>query len=279
MELQKIDLTGIIRSRLKGWKGKLVPGFLLNGLEKLIRQKELNGILEAVYPAEGSQFGRRVYNHLGIRIETDGLERLTSNRRYVFASNHPLGGLDGIGLIMLLGEKYGDGNVMFIVNDMLMNIHPLRSVFLPVNKYGSQARESAQRLNEAFRSDKQIAIFPAGLVSRLHPDGGIRDLEWQKSFVIKAIESGRDIVPVRFEALNRKRFYRLAYIRKKMRIGINLEQALLPAELVAAQGKSYKVYFGTPVNPVKLKEDGLSIPEIISHIRTLSDNLQPTQKQ
>lgn len=273
MAPQKLDLTNIIRTRVRGWKGKLIPGILLKGLEKLICQRELNDILATLYPREGSEFAKGVYNYLDLRIEVKGLDKIPEGGRYVFASNHPLGGLDGIGLIMVLGSKYGDDNVRFIVNDMLLNIEPLKSVFLPVNKYGSQARGAAKIISEAYMSDKQIVMFPAGLVSRLHPDDSIRDLQWQKSFVSKAIESGRQIVPVRFEALNRKRFYRIAYWRKKLKIGVNLEQALLPGEVIASRGKSFRVKFGCPVDPLAYREEGLSLKQIAEKIRSLSEGM------
>ena len=274
MELLRIDLRHIIKSRLSGWKRKLIPGFIFSPLEKLIHQKELNRMLESTYPAEGYQFADAIYSHLNLEIETKGLELLPDNKRYIFASNHPLGGLDGIGLIKILGKHYGDDRLRVVVNDMLMHIEPLRNIFLPINKYGSQGRTSAQTINEAYASStKQIVMFPAGLVSRLHPDGSIKDLNWQKSFVVKAIEYNREIVPVRFEGLNRMRFYKLAYLRRKLKIGLNLEQALLPAELCAAKGKKYRVIFGSPVNPTLLKNQGMSIPEITAYIRTISDSL------
>lgn len=274
MAPQKLDLTHIIRTRIKGWKGKLIPGFLLKGLENLICQDGLNDILTTLYPREGAAFAAGVYDYLDLKIEVEGLDNIPDGERYVFASNHPLGGLDGIGLIMILGNKYGDENVRFIVNDMLLNIEPLKRVFLPVNKYGSQARESARIMNEAYLSDKQIVMFPAGLVSRLHPDGSIRDLQWHKSFVVKALESGRKIVPVHFEALNRKRFYRLAYWRKKLRIGVNLEQALLPGEVFASRGKRLKVVFGAPVDPASFREEGMNFNQITDRVRTMSESLK-----
>lgn len=266
MELLKIDLNRILRSRIGGWKGKLIPGFLISGLERLIHQKELNEILSTTYPAEGSDFSDGVYRYLDLGISAYGMENIEEGKRYVFASNHPLGGLDGIGLIKILGRRYGDDNVRFLVNDMLMNVEPLRKVFLPVNKYGSQGRDAAKAINEAYASDRQILMFPAGLVSRLHPDGGIRDLEWQKSFIAKAIESGRDIIPVYFEGLNRRRFYRLARLRRRLGIKVNLEQALLPSEVCAARGKSFKVTFGKPVPVESLKESDKSYSELARNL-------------
>ncbi len=278
MELLRIDLRKIVKTRLSGWKGKLIPGFLFSPIEKLIHQDELNQMLETTYPAEGSAFADAIYDFLDLDISEEGLDRLPAGKRYIFASNHPLGGLDGIGLIKILGNWYGDDNIRVLVNDMLMNVEPLRKVFLPINKYGSQGRSAAKAINEAYASSRQIVMFPAGLVSRLHPDGEIKDLEWQKSFVAKAVEYDREIVPVWFEGLNRARFYKFARLRRKLNIGINLEQALLPGEVCASRGKKFRILFGSPVNPAQLKERGMSISEITAHIRALSDSLPETSR-
>lgn len=243
----EINLKKILRSRIKGAKGKLIPGFLITALEKLIHQEELNDVLRTTYPAEGTAFAEGAYRFFDLTLEVEGMENIPSEGRFIFASNHPLGGLDGIGLIKVLGAKYGDEGLKFLVNDMLMNVEPLRPVFLPINKYGSQGRAAAKAIADAYASDVQILIFPAGLVSRLHPDGVIRDLEWQKSFITKAIEYRRDIIPVRFEGHNRQSFYRLAKWRKRLGIKVNLEQAMLPAEVCAARGKKFKIKFGKPI--------------------------------
>lgn len=272
-EKLQIDLSGIIRRRVGGIKGKLIPGFLLKGLERLIRQKELNSILEDTYPKTGNEFARAVYRHLDITLETRGMERIPSSGRFLFASNHPLGGLDGIGLIAVLGEKYGDEGFRFPVNDLLLNVEPLRNVFLPVNKFGAQSRAGAKAMSEAYASDMQLIMFPAGLCSRLGDDGIVRDLIWQKSFVAKSIESGRLIVPVRFAGENSRRFYSIARWRKRLRIGFNIEQALLPAELCRARGKRFRIIFGDPVDPSALRRSGMSLADIALHIRNISDNL------
>ncbi len=267
MELLKIDLTRIIRDRVGGKKGKLIPGFLLRGLERVIHQDELNEVLEAVYPKEGSEFAKGVYEYFNVRLIPEGMENIPEAGRFIFASNHPLGGLDGLGLIALMGEKYGDKNIRFLVNDMLMNIAPLRSVFLPVNKYGSQGREAAKVINEAYSSDKQILIFPAGLCSRLGDDVKIRDLKWNKSFIAKAIEYQRDIIPMHFIGENRRRFYKLARLRKKLGIKINLEQAMLPAELCAARGKTFRVIFGKRITWQSLAASAASHAELAAELR------------
>ena len=272
-----INLHEILRARMSPRMRRLIPGVLITCLEKIIHQDELNDMLERTYPLEGSEFSQRVYDLMGLTIEVQGMEHLEEGKRYVFASNHPLGGLDGIGLIKILGERYGDDGIRFLVNDMLMNVVPLRNVFLPINKYGSQGREAAKSINAAFESERQMVVFPAGLVSRLHPDGEIKDLTWQKSFVQKGVASGRDFVPMYFEGLNRMRFYRLARWRKRLGIKVNLEQAMLPAELCAARGKRFGVIFGTPISHQEIErrmQRGESATEIAAWLREKSLQLR-----
>ena len=277
--LLQLDIEGILRKRIPSRKQKFIPRFLYSGLAGLIHQDELNEILRVTYPSQGSEFSSKVLKHLNIDVVVEEAENLPSpTRRVVFASNHPLGGLDGIALIAVLGQRYRDENISFLVNDLLMNVEPLSNVFLPINKYGSQARAAAEAINAAYASDRQIVIFPAGLVSRLHPGGEIHDLKWQKAFVQKAIENDRDIVPVRFVALNRKRFYRLAKWRKKLGIKVNIEQATLPAELCASRGKRFRIIIGKPISVSELKQSGKSFPQLAEDIRDQIYTLQKPEK-
>lgn len=264
----QIDLNAILKSRVPKSRQWLIPRPVTALMESLICQKELNRILREAYPAEGSAFARRILEIQKIGVTVKGLENLEEGKRYIFASNHPLGGLDGITLIAILGEKYGDGRIWFLVNDLLMNVEPLKPVFLPVNKFGGQGRAAASAINEAYASDAQIVIFPAGLVSRKQKDG-IRDLTWQKAFVAKAMEYDRDIVPVRFNALNSRTFYNIAKWRKRLGLNVNIEQVLLPSELCKASGKNFEIVFGKPLPVSELRGSGKSAPVLASEIRDI----------
>ena len=273
-EILQLDIKGILKKRIPTKKRRWIPPLLISGMERLIRQEELNEILRHTLPSEGSEFARRVLSHLDITVEVEGLENLKPGKRYMFASNHPLGGLDGIALIALLGQKYGDDNIRFLVNDMLMNVVPLQKLFLPINKFGKQGKENTIKINEAMGSDMQIFQFPAGLCSRLHPDGEISDLQWQKSFVTKAIDSQRDVVPVYFDARNSMKFYNIAKWRKKLGIKFNFEQILLPSELCKARGSRFRIVFGAPVAWQELSQMGETPKEIAASIRSLSYSLK-----
>lgn len=276
--LLHIDLDGIIRHRLGPRRARLLPRAATRLLENLVCQNRLNQLLSAAWPAEGSAFSEALLRELGISLEVEGAQRIPPGKRLIFASNHPLGGLDGISLIKVLGEMYGDENVRFLVNDLLMNVAPLADVFLPVNKFGAQGREAAKAINTVYESQKQVAIFPAGLVSRLGDDGLVADLKWQKAFAAKAIEHHRDIVPVRFVALNRSRFYRLARTRTRLGVKVNLEQALLPSELCAAGGSSFRVIFGEPISWESLAASGKAPALIAAEVRARVYSLFPPEK-
>lgn len=277
-EILQLDLRKILKARIPRSKRRWIPPLLVSYVERLIRQKELNEILRATLPSEGSEFAKRVMCYLGITVKVEGLEKLKQGQRYMFASNHPLGGLDGIALISVLGNLYGDDNIRFLVNDMLMNVDPLRKLFLPINKFGKQGRDNALLINEKMESDCQMFQFPAGLCSRMNEKGEIADLDWQKSFVAKAIEYKRDIVPVYFEGRNSNRFYKTARWRKKLGIKFNLEQVLLPSEICKSKGAKYRIFFGDPIPWQELKESSASYTDLASHIRSISYSL-PTPQQ
>lgn len=193
----------------------------------------------------GVEFATRILHDLDVtyNVHYSG-SRPDPSGRYIFVSNHPLGGLDGMILISYIGSHFKD--VRFIVNDLLMYIRPLAPVFVPVNKYGKMRHDNTRLFQDTFNSDAQILYFPAGLCSRLI-DGKVSDLDWKKTFVTKAIESRRDIVPMFFSGENSGFFYRLAGLRKKLGIKVNIETFLLPDEMFRKKGSSFDLYIGDPV--------------------------------
>lgn len=242
--LIKVDIRQALRQKL-GWKVRLVPLFLVRKLEKIVRQKDLNALLEENYPKEGAEFCRGVFRSLDITIDVRGEDRLPSpsHRRVIYVSNHPLGGLDGMALIAWLEERHGC-EVKFLVNDILMAVAPLKSVFLPINKHGKQSRNSLKAIDDALAGDEPLIIFPAGLVSRKRPSGRILDLKWQKFFVTKAIEYKRDLVPLYFDGKNSNSFYNIARRRKRLGIKFNIEMLYLPREIFSQRGKTLTIVCG-----------------------------------
>lgn len=245
-DVVKIDIRQAISSKMPR-AARWIPGFVYRWLARLIRQDELNRVLADNRGLTGSAFAAGALRTLGVGIKVTGEDNIPNGGRYIFVSNHPLGGLDGIGLIVFLGKRYGDGHLRFLVNDVLMAVKPLGNVFLPVNKYGSQSRESMRAVDEAYSGDMQIGTFPAGLCSREGVDGKVRDLEWKKSFVVKSRETHRDVIPIYFSGLNSRFFYKFAKFRKKLGIKFNIELILLPGEMVKNRGAEFEIRVGKPI--------------------------------
>ena len=145
----------------------------------------------------------------------------------------------------MIGQHY-NGKIRYLVNDLLLYLSNLRSIFVPINKHGSQGKNNARLIDEAYASDNQIVTFPAGLCSR-KINGKIQDTEWKKSFIQKAVEHKRDIVPVYFEGRNSNFFYRLANLRKALGIKMNYEMIYLPDEMFRSKHKTFRIHFGKPV--------------------------------
>lgn len=243
-EAMKIDVDKVLRERLPK-QYRYIPRFVVRWLERTICQDRLNAILVKMAGKNSVDAATAALNEMDITVEATGLDQLPEGR-FMFVSNHPLGGLDGLALISLLGNRY-DKNIKFLVNDLLMAVEPLRGVFLPVNKYGNQSREAATQIEEALKSDAQFITFPAGLCSRMQPDGTIADLPWQKAAVAHAVNYQRDIVPIYFDAHNSRFFYRFAKWRKKLGIKFNIELIFLPKEMIKQSGATLRVFIGEPI--------------------------------
>jgi len=238
-----IDLEEVIRKKNPRLH-KVLPKFVVNFLKRIIYQDQINIVIENNKSAYGLDFVSGILRGFGVNVEVSGMENIPASGRFIFASNHPLGGLDGLVLMNEVGKKFPD--LKFIVNDLLLNVKNFEPVFIPVNKHGRQSTEYARLIETAYKSDTQILYFPAGLCSR-KIKGKIIDLPWHKSFIVKSVQFKRDIIPVYFEGRNTNFFYNLANLRKFLGIKANIEMMFLVGEMFKQQKKKIKLTFGKPL--------------------------------
>lgn len=287
----RIDLDEVLRQRLPRLS-RFIPRFAVEWMKRTIYQDELNRILDENAGLEGADFARGALKSLGITVEPQFEERLPSpeNRRVLYVSNHPLGGLDGMALIDYVQRRHG-GNVYFVVNDLLSAVKPLEKVFLPVNKFGKQSREAVKAVDEAFAGNDPVIMFPAGLVSRLRrvPYMGkkrklVSDLPWNKMFVNKAHHYKRDIIPIFFSGKNSKKFYRMANLRRRLGIKFNFEMIYLPGEMVRMADSSLTISFGVPLSWEMLTPGrdaagcAASVRASVYHINVVDPDLPPAKR-
>ena len=180
-------------------------------IKRFIHQDFLNSIIAK--SGDGVDFCTDTIRELNVQLTVRGLENVPDDGTlYTFASNHPLGGVDGVALASIVGQKFGD--VRLLVNDFLMFIKPLAPLCVPVNVQGSQSRNLPQMIDGAFGSHKQMIIFPAGLCSR-KIDGVIQDRAWRLCTILK--------------------------------LKTNLAMFLLPDEFYKARNSKFTVIFGKPI--------------------------------
>lgn len=239
-----IDIKEVFSAKSPGLS-KIIPGFVYRYIGRLIHIDFINDFLKRNGHLYGTAFVDQVIKEFNVNLYIHGENNIPQKGRYIFASNHPLGGFDGMLLLKIVYERLGA--LKFLSNDILMNINNLKDMFVPVNKHGSHSRDVARIISETYKSEQQIMIFPAGLASR-KIQGEIIDLEWKKHFISKSVKYKRDIVPVFIAGRNSNRFYRMAKIRKFFRIKWNLEMFLLPDETYRHRNADVHIYFGKPIS-------------------------------
>ena len=266
-----IDLDAIIGSKNPKLL-KYIPRFILNYLKRVLHQDELNDLFYGLRDYRGLEFVEQISKRFNLNLVTEGIDNIKGEDKYIFASNHPLGGMESVGLMHIIGKIHP--NLRFLVNDVLLQIKNYEPLFVPINKFGSQAKESVLRIEEAYKSENQILIFPAGLVSR-RINGKIQDLKWQKNFVRKSIQHKRDVIPTFIEAKNSNFFYNLSSIRRFFGIKANIEMFYLADEAYKQTNATIKYYFGKPI-PYTTFDKRFTVDEwatkIREHVYKLSKN-------
>ena len=222
---------------------RVIPGFVFSYIKRVIHQDQLNAAIYGNREKFGLEFLDEILAEFGVIIRTVGLENIPPTGRYLLASNHPLGGLDGMALMKEVGKVRPD--FLFPVNDLLMNLPNLKELFIPINKHGSNA-ENIRLFNDTFASDHLLLYFPAGLVSRKQ-NGVVSDLEWKKTFLTKAVKYRRDIIPVHIAGKNSNFFYNLSKWRKKLGVKANIEMLYLVDEMYNFKDKVIKITVGKPI--------------------------------
>ena len=243
-----IDIESILKGKM-GAKAKFVPKVLINWLKRIAHQDEVNAFLWESRDKTGVEWLEACVKYLDMTLEVEGKENLPAsddNKLYTFVSNHPLGGQDGIALGSIICHKY-DSQMVYLVNDILMNFKGLAPLCVPINKTGRNGRNFPKMVESAFQSPKNVVMFPAGLCSRKGEDGVIKDIEWKKTFITKSVEYQRDVIPVFFSGHNSDRFYNIARWCKRLHIKFNFAMLYLGDEMYKNQGKNFTVTFGEPI--------------------------------
>ena len=185
-------------------------------LKRLSHEDEINQFLDTHQDLEGFDFIEQVLEHFNFSYSISHRDRknIPATGRVVIVANHPLGALDGLSLLKLVGEIRRD--VKIVVNDMLMNFKAVDSLLLPVdNLTKTTQKSSVSDIIECLNNDEAVIVFPAGEVSRIRPNG-VRDGKWTNGFLTFAKKSNSPILPVYVNARNSSLFYSSSMVYKPL---------------------------------------------------------------
>lgn len=246
-----IDIEKVIRNSDSKFVRSL-PKFIIRIIAKVVRQDELNQAINRNRDKSGIPFINGVLDYWNINVIVKGNENVPSAGRFVFVANHPVGGIDALAFLSTIHSFFP--NVISPSNQLFNYIPNLHSVILGVNVFGINTKVTVEKFNQLFKSDSQIMIFPAGIVSR-RSKGVISDLPWQKSFITKSIQYKRDIIPVHISGRNSSLFYAVSNLRKFLRIKMSVEIILLPREMMKQINSSITLTIGKPIHCKTLAND------------------------
>ena len=225
---------------------KKIPRFVIRFLEKLIAVDKINKLFASAPGKKNTEFTDACMQYLDVTCKVVGEDNLPSgDSKLIFASNHPQGGIEAICIASVLGRKYGN-SIKFHANEILCYLEPLSELFVPIRRK-QKRKENAYTINDFYKTDNHIIVFPAG-VTASKTKGKIIDHEWHKSFITKAVQNRRDVVPLYFQAQNSDLFYFVENFRRFIRSRINFDVILFGHEFFKQMGKTLTLYIGKPVS-------------------------------
>ena len=231
-----------------------LPRPLKSFIKSILYEKQINKLLNDFQDEKDLDFINQILNYFNISINTHFKIPLEKLKRCIVVCNHPTGILDGLILLKTLNQDHPS---QMVTNDILDFVPNIKNLILPVDWLGAINKYQTRNLLNAFQSDRHIIIFPAGEVSKLI-NNTIKDLDWNPSFIKKAIQFQRDIIPVRISGRNSILFYAVSTLRRLSKKDFNIEMFLLIREVFNKRNNSINVKFGSPMSYKTLNRNKLN---------------------
>ena len=239
---------------------KMVPFFdgkkrLVNFLLKFLSVDKVNWIHDHNCDTPGVPFTAGLLNDLNIKLRIDNEERLDNlpEGSFITVSNHPLGALDGIALIKIVGERRPKFKVM--VNMVLNYISAMRPNFIAVDALASSdpkkkavSMQGIKAVMMQVRSGEPMGFFPAGAVSKLNRSLHIEDREWQPTIIRLIKQMKVPVVPIYFHTRNSWWFTFLGMVSWQLRT------LRLPAEVFRKKNATMHISIGETISVEEIEK-------------------------
>jgi len=233
----------------------------LNFLRHIVHEEEINRFLAGNTDASGFTWIERVFDYFDFSYTVSARDRanIPANGRVVIFANHPIGSLDGLALLKLVGEVRSD--VKIVANDLLAHFKPLQDLLIPVdNMTGGNALRSYRHVLQELKQEHAVIVFPAGEVSRAGPLG-VRDTHWRPGFLHFARKARAPLLPVQIKARNSLLFYGASLLFKPF------STMLLSDEMFRHQSSVIGFHVGEAIPASRLHSDNLQDRTLVRRLR------------
>ncbi|MCT7573479.1 lysophospholipid acyltransferase family protein [Aliarcobacter butzleri] len=249
-----IDIQKEIEKKFPKIKEKenVLKKSLLKIVKKIVHEDSINQFLSQNSHLKGFDFVDAVLDYFDFdyTVSSNDLQNIPSTGKVIIIANHPLGGLDALCLLKLVGQIRKD--VKILANDFLVGFEALHSLMIPLDNFKDrQSKESIKKIYEALKNEEAIIIFPAGEVSRATPKG-VKDPAWNKGFLNFAKNSNSAILPIFLDAKNSKTFYTISLINK------TFSTLLLSNEMFNKKSKNINIKIGQIIPSENITPKGLN---------------------
>ncbi|MDN5129090.1 lysophospholipid acyltransferase family protein [Aliarcobacter butzleri] len=249
-----IDIQKEIEKKFPKIKEKenILKKSLLKIAKKIVHEDSINQFLSQNSHLKGFDFVDAVLDYFDFdyTVSSNDLQNIPSTGKVIIIANHPLGGLDALCLLKLIGQIRKD--VKILANDFLVGFEALHSLMIPLDNFKDrQSKESIKKIYEALKNEEAIIIFPAGEVSRATPKG-VKDPAWNKGFLNFAKNSNSAILPIFLDAKNSKTFYTISLINK------TFSTLLLSNEMFNKKSKNINIKIGQIIPSENITPKGLN---------------------
>ncbi|MFW2567274.1 GNAT family N-acyltransferase [Aliarcobacter butzleri] len=249
-----IDIQKEIEKKFPKIKEKenVLKKSLLKIAKKIVHEDSINQFLSQNSHLKGFDFVDAVLDYFDFdyTVSSNDLQNIPSTGKVIIIANHPLGGLDALCLLKLVGQIRKD--VKILANDFLVGFEALHSLMIPLDNFKDrQSKESIKKIYEALKNEEAMIIFPAGEVSRATPKG-VKDPAWNKGFLNFAKNSNSAILPIFLDAKNSKTFYTISLINK------TFSTLLLSNEMFNKKSKNINIKIGQIIPSENITPKGLN---------------------
>lgn len=239
----------------------------------LWKEREFKAFAAANPDARGVELIARGFRYIDFDFDLrdSELAAIPASGPVLVIANHPLGYLDGVGLLKVLAAIRPD--VKLILNTALHDMLGMQNHTIPVDNFrGSISKTALRAIREQLDGGGVMVMFPAGQVSPVRA-GHIVDAEWSASFFRFALQYQAPIVPVFIGGRNSLAFYLLAAVAGPFTNRILVLRELLQVKLLREmfsrqRGRRLPMRFGKPLNAAVIDRQFAAMDDKLAFVRT-----------